>query len=96
MTLEHVINQIFKDGQVLLAKIKYVPVLAEPMVAVRSTATVCNIANVMLVILVKHVRQLFAIVTVIMADVFSVKISQKHAFALMDTLEPIVKSQISP
>ena len=80
----------------LLAKIKYVLALAEPMVAVRFTAMVCNIANVMLVILVKHVRQLFAIVTVIMADVFSVKISQKHAFALMDTLEPIVKSQISP
>ena len=89
-------KSIFKDGQVLLAKIKYVLVLAEPMVAVLSIATVCNIANVMLVILVKHVRQLFAISTVIMADVFSVIITQRHVFALMDTLEPIVKSQISP
>ena len=90
------INQIFKDGQVLLAKIKYVLVIVDLMVAVLSPSAAVKNAYVMLVIVVHHVRQLFAIATVIMAIVFSVIITQRHVFAMLDTLEPIVKSQISP
>ena len=90
------INQIFKDGQVLLAKIKYVLVIVDLMVAVLSPSAAVKNAYVMLVIVVHHVRQLFAIATVIMANVFSVIITQRHVFAMLDTLEPIVKSQISP
>ena len=96
MTFEHVINQVFKDGQVLLAKIKYVLVIVDLMVAVLSPSVAVKNAYVMLVIVVHHVRQLFAIATVIMAIVFSVIITQRHVFAMLDTLEPIVKSQISP
>ena len=96
MTFEHVINQIFKDGQVLLAKIKFVLVIVDLMVAVLSPSAAVKNAYVMLVIVVHHVRQLFAIATVIMAIVFSVIITQRHVFAMLDTLEPIVKSQISP
>lgn len=90
------INQLFKDGQGLLAKTEYVLRLVEPMVAVLSTATAYNIAIVMLVMRVHHVRQLSAISTVITAIVFSVLITRRHVFAMLDTLEPIVKSQISP
>ena len=90
------INQIFKDGQVLLAKIKYVLLIVEPMVAVLSSSLAVKNAYVMLVIVVHHVRQLSAISIVIMANVFSVIITQRHVFAMLDTLEPIVKSQISP
>ena len=90
------INQIFKDGQVLLAKIKFVLVIVDLMVAVLSPSAAVKNAYVMLVIVVHHVRQLFAIATVIMAIVFSVIITQRHVFAMLDTLEPIVKSQISP
>ena len=90
------INQLFKDGQGLLAKIEYVLRLVEPMVAVLFQATVSNIANVMLVIVVHHVRQLSVISTVITADVFSAIISQRDVTAMLDTLEPLVKSQISP
>ena len=90
------INQIFKDGQVLLAKIKFVLVIVDLMVAVLSPSAAVKNAYVMLVIVVHHVRQLFAIATVIMANVFSVIITQRHVFAMLDTLEPIVKSQISP
>ena len=90
------INQLFKDGQALLAKIEYVLRLVEPMVAVLFRPTAYNIANVMLVIVVHHVRQLSAISTVITADVFSAIISQRDVTAMLDTLEPLVKSQISP
>ena len=80
----------------LLAKIKYVLVIVDLMVAVLSPSAAVKNAYVMLVIVVHHVRQLFAIATVIMAIVFSVIITQRHVFAMLDTLEPIVKSQISP
>ena len=90
------INQIIKDGQALLAKIEYVLRLVEPMVAVFFPSTAHNIANVMLVIMVHHVRQLSAISTVITVDVFLARISQRDVTAMLDTLEPLVKSQISP
>ena len=90
------INHIFKDGQALLAKIEYVLRLAEPMVAVLFRPTAYNIANVMLVMKVHHVRQLSAISTVITANVYSVIISRRDVTAMLDTLEPLVKSQISP
>ena len=90
------INQLFKDGQALLAKIEYVLRLVEPMVAVLFHPTASNIANVMLVIVVHHVRQLSVISTVITADVFSAIISQRDVTAMLDTLEPLVKFQISP
>ena len=90
------INQLFKDGQALLAKIEYVLRLVEPMVAVLFHPTAYNIANVMLGIVVHHVRQLSVISTVITADVFSAKISQRDVTAMLDTLEPLVKFQISP
>ena len=87
----HVINHIFKDGQALLAKIKCALKIVDSMVAVLSTTTVDNIANVILVMAVNFVRPLFAISTVIMVIVFSMEITRSRAFVMLDTLETSAK-----
>ena len=85
------INHIFKDGQALLAKIKCALKIVDSMVAVLSTTTVDNIANVILVMAVNFVRPLFAISTVIMVIVFSMEITRSRVFVVLDTLETSAK-----